>query len=137
MQLGACYALSKFKKKEDLLYLKNIFMDLESPCEDWIFESIEENPDTIYFPVLLKYFNENIKIKEQFVFFGLEKYCRAVAKYKTQESLDILLALTQRETYPNDHYFEYNLESVFKAIYKNRAPIYDSLFNSLESKMDD
>lgn len=64
VQLGACYALSKFKKKKDLEFLRNVFNNLENPCEDWIFRSIEENPNEIYFPILKTYFNETVKKKK-------------------------------------------------------------------------
>lgn len=136
-QLGACYALSKFNKKEDLKFLKSVFNNLESPCEDWIFKSIEEKPNEIYFPVLKTYFNETIRKKKQQTYDDLKLYCRAVARYKNQNSLDILVALTKKETYLNSWYLTDNKEYVFRAIHKYNSPIYDSLYNAIKPQMDE
>jgi hypothetical protein len=136
-QLGTCYALSKFKKKEDLEFLRKIFKNLENPCEDWIFRSIEENPNEIYFPILNAYFNETVKKKTQQTYDDLKLYCRAVAQYKNQNSLNILVALTKKETYPDSWYLPDNKEYVFKAIHKYKSPIYDSLYNSLKPQMSE
>ena len=136
-QLGTCYALSKFNKKEDLEFLRSIFINLENPCEDWIFRSIEENPNEIYFPVLITYFNETVKKKRQQTYDDLKIYCGAVAQYETQNSLDILIALTKKETYPDSWYLPHNKEYVFKAIHKYKSPIYDSIYNVLKPQMSD
>lgn len=136
-QLGACYALSKFKKKEDLEFLRTVFNNLENPCEDWIFRSIEENPNEVFFPLLKKYFSETVKKKKQQTYDDLKIYCRAVAQYETQNSLSILIALTKKETYPDSWYLPHNKEYVFKAIHKYKSPIYDSLYNSLKPQMSD
>jgi hypothetical protein len=136
-QLGACYALSKFNKKEDLKFLKSVFNNLENPCEDWIFKSIEEKPKEIYFPVLKTYFNETIRKKKQQTYDDLKLYCRAVARYKNQNSLDILVALTKKETYLDSWYLPDNKESVFRAIHKYKSPIYDSLYNAIKPQMDE
>lgn len=136
-QLGACYALSKFNKKEDLEFLKTTFNDLENPCEDWIFKSIEENSNEMYYPVLEKYFIENIKKKKQQYYDGLKYYCKAVAKYKNIKSLNILISLVKEETYPDCWYLPHNKENVFRAIHKHKSPIYDSLYNALKSQMND
>lgn len=136
-QLGACYALSKFNKKEDLEFLKSVFNNLENPCEDWIFKSIEENPNEIYFSVLKTYFNETIRKKEQFTSDDLKFYCQAVAKYKNQESLAILIDLTKKETYPDSWYLPHNKEYVFRAIHKYKSPIYDSLYHALKPQMNE
>ena len=136
-QLGACYALSKFKKEEDLEFLKTVFNNLESPCEDWIFKSIEENPNQIYFPILKKYFDKIIKKRKQSSYEDLKYYCRAIAKYKNQESLDLLTKILDKKNYPDTWYFKYNEEYVFKAIHKYKDPIYDNLYKKLKPKMDE
>lgn len=135
VQLGACYALSKFKKKEDREFLKSIFNNLESPCEYWVFKAIEENSDTIYFPILEKYFDKIIKKKKQFSYDDLKNYCRAIAKYKNEESLVLLTALINKKNYPDTWYYKYNIEYVFSAIHKYKAPIYNDLYEKLKPKM--
>lgn len=137
VQLGACYALSKFKKKEDFEFLKRVFSHFESPCEEWIFRAIEENPNEIYFPILKGYFEKTIKKKKQFSSDDLKFYCRAVAKYKNKNSLDILLALTKKETYPDSWYLSYNKEHIFKAIHKYNTSIYNSLYKELKPQMNE
>ncbi|MGV9004932.1 hypothetical protein [Flavobacterium sp.] len=137
VQLGACYALSKFKKKEDLEFLKNIFNNLESPCEDWIFKAIEENPNQIYFPILKKYFDKSVKKKKQGSSDDLKYYCRAITKFKNKESLELLTQILDRNNYPDTWYFKYNEEYVFKAIHKNKEPIYDDLYKKLKPKMSE
>ncbi len=136
-QLGACYALSKFKKKEDLEFLKNTFNNLENPCEDWIFKSIEENPNEIYFPILKKYFDKTVKKKKQSSYDDFKYYCRAIAKYQNKESLVLLTEILDKKNYPDTWYFKYNEENVFRAIHKYKAPIYEDLYKKLKPKMSE
>lgn len=136
-QLGACYALSKFKKKEDLEFLKTIFSTIESPCEDWIFKSIEENPNDIYFPILKKFLDKTIKKKKQSSSDDLKYYCRAIAKYKNKESLALLTEILEKSNYPDTWYFKYNEENVFRAIHKYQEPIYGDLYKNLKPKMSE
>lgn len=136
-QLGACYALSKFNKKEDLEFLRRTFAYLEAPCEDLIFKSIEKSPNKIYFQVLKKYFNESVTKKKQWAYDDLKFYCRAVSQYRNRNSLNILVSLTKKETYPDTWYLPSNKEYVFRAIHKHKSPIYDSLYNALEPKISE
>jgi hypothetical protein len=137
VQLGACYALSKFKKKEDLVFLKNTFNTLEFPCEDWIFKAIEENPNEIYFSVLQRYLDKTIKKKKQDSSHDLKYYCRAIAKYKNKESLVLLTEILNKKNYPDTWFFKYNVENVFKAIHKYKDPIYEDLYKKLKPEMSD
>lgn len=137
VQLGACYALSKFMKKEDLLYLKDRFEALENPCENWIFMAIENNPDTIYLPILTKYFNETVKKKKQQSSDDLIFYARAVAAYKNNKSLHLLQQLIDKSTYPDSWYFKYNEEAVFKALHLHKSPKYEDLYNKLKPNMNE
>jgi len=136
-QLSACYALSKFKKKEDLQFLKGIFMKFQSPCEDWVFKAIENNPSEVYFPILEKYFSSVIKRKKQFSYDDLKYYCRAVAIYKNEKSLAILTELLKKTNYPDPWYFPHNQDNVFRAIHKYKAPVYENLYTKLRPKMSD
>lgn len=136
-QIAACYALSKFKKKEDLVFLKNIFSKQGSHCEDLVFKAIEENPDEIYFSVLEKYFENVIKKKKQFSYDELKYYCRAIAKYKNEESLMLFEKLLNKKNYPDPFYFKYNEEYIFTSIHKYKAPIYEDLYNKLKPKMSE
>ncbi|WP_116790648.1 hypothetical protein [Flavobacterium psychrotrophum] len=136
-QLGACYALSKFKKEQDLPFLHDIFNNLEEPCGYWVFRAIEINPQEVFFPILEKYFKENIKKKKQQSYNVLEYYCRSVASYRSGKSLKLLESLLDKSNYPDKWYFNDNEDYVFKAIHKYKAPIYDKLYNDLKPKMDD
>lgn len=135
IQLSACFALSKFKKNEDLEFLKNKFNNLESPCEDWIFKSIEQNQNEIYFPILEKYFYEIIKKKKQFSYDDLKYYCRAIAKYQNKESLALLTEILEKKNYPDTWYYRYNVDNVFRAIHKYKVPIYEDLYNKMKPQM--
>lgn len=135
-QIGACYALSKFKKKKDLIFLKNIFENLEHPCEYWIFKAIENNPNEIYFPILERYFKENIQRQKQKSYNDLKYYCRAVAAYKNKKSLNLLKKVLTKTAYSDTYYFKLDEANVFKAVNKHNVTIYDSLYNNLQPKMN-
>lgn len=137
--LSNTYSLAKFKKQEDIPLIKKNFNEYtDNPyCNNNYFKAIEVFPDTAFFPLLTKYFDKVIKKQKQQTSDDLKYYCRAVAQYKTQKSLDILIALARKETYPDSWYFSYNQENVFRAIHKYKSPIYDSLYNALKPKMDE
>jgi hypothetical protein len=78
-----------------------------------------------------------IKKKKQNGSVDLKYYCRAVAQYSNQSSLDILNSLTKKETYPDSWYFSYNQEHIFRAIHKYPSPLYDSLYNALKPQMSE
>jgi hypothetical protein len=137
IQLGACYALSKFKKEEDLEFLKNTFNSQKDFCGDWIFKSIEENPNKVYFPILERYFYEIIKKKKQYTGEDLKYYCRAIAKYQNKESLALLTEILDKNNYPDTWYFRYNVDNVFRAIHKYKAPIYEDLYKKMKPKMSE
>ncbi|MEO8240502.1 MAG: hypothetical protein ABI576_20525 [Flavobacterium sp.] len=137
VQFGACYALSKFKKKEDLEYLKSIFESLESPCEGVIFKTIEQNPNQIYFPILKKYFNETIKKKNLSDTYNFKYYCRAVASYKNKESLSILTELLNASYCPDQWFYELYRDKIFIAIHKYNNPLYENLYEKLKPKMSE
>jgi hypothetical protein len=137
--LSNTYSLAKFKKQEDIPLIKKNFSEYtDNPyCNNNYFKAIEVFPDTAFFPLLTKYFDKVIKKQKQQTSDDLKYYCRAVAQYKTQRSLDILIALTRKEIYPDSWYYSYNQENVFRAIHKYKSPIYDSLYNALKPKMDE
>ena len=136
--LNNTYALAKFKKPEDIPLIKKNFSEYtDNPfCNNIYFKSIEVFPDTAFFPLLTKYFDEIIKKQKQKYSDDIKYYCRAVAQYQNQKSLDILVALIKQETYPNSWYLKYNQQHVFKAIHKYKSPIYDSLYNALKPQMN-
>jgi hypothetical protein len=135
LQSRSYYALSKFKKTEDLEFLKSVFSKLESPCEDWAFRAIEENPNKIYFPILEKYLKT---IKKNKMVVDIEEmiyYCRSVAKYKSKESLMLLTEILNKSNYIDDRYLSLNQKYVFKAIHKHKTPIYADLYKKLKPQM--
>lgn len=148
--LSNTYSLAKFKKQEDIpLIIKNFSEYTDNHyCNDYYFNAFEVFPDTAFSPLLTKYFDEVIKRKKQYTSDELKYYCRAVAQYKNQNSLDILIALTRKETYPDIYplpynqgkavwYLPHNKEYVFRAIHKYKSPIYDSLYNALKPQMSE
>lgn len=136
--LGLTLAIAKFKKREDIPFIKSKFSELsDNPyCNDNIFRGIEIFPDSSFFIILQQYFDNNIKKQKQSSCDDLEIYCKSVAQYKTLAALNILRALTERSTYPDDWYLPHNKEYVFKAIYKYSSSLYINLYDHLKQQMD-
>jgi hypothetical protein len=137
--LSNTYSLAKFKKQEDIPLIKMNFSEFTDNqyCNNYYFQAVEVFPDSAFFPLLTKYFNEVIKKKKQDGSDVLKYYCRALAQYKNQSSLDILTNLTKKETYPDSWYFSYNQEHIFRAIHKYPSPLFDSLYNVLKPQMSE
>jgi hypothetical protein len=138
-KLAITYSLARFKKEKDIPLIKQNFKQFSHNinCNNYIFQSIEAFPSKELFPILLKYFNKEIRIKKPASYEDLKYYCRAIAKYKNDESLLLLEKLLDKENYPDSWYFNHNQEYVFRAIHKYRAPLYDDLYNELKPKMND
>jgi hypothetical protein len=135
--MGANYALSKFKKPQDVPFLKSNFREGDEACSNWTFRAIERFPNPAFSDILTDYFETDIKKKKQFGSDDFKYYYRALAAYKSVESLKILTALTKKETYPYDYYLSFNKEFIFKAIHKHNCPLYKQLYAELKSQMED
>jgi hypothetical protein len=136
--LGLTLAIAKFKKPGDIFFISTKFSALsDNPyCNDNIFRGIETFPDTSFFIILQRYFDDNIRKKKQSSYDDLEIYCKAVAQYKNVAALNILQALTEKSTYPDTWYLPHNKEYVFRAIYKYNCNLYKDLYNHLKPQMD-
>jgi hypothetical protein len=137
IQMGANFALAKFEKQDDIKILKENFIASEDDCSDWTFKAIETFPDTAFYPLLTSYFENTIRKKKQSDADDLKYFCRAVAQYKNQTSLLILIALTKKETYPDSWYLSYNKEYVFRAIHKYYSPLYQKIYQELKPEMSE
>lgn len=138
-KLAFTYSLAKYKKEKDVEYIINNFKKFTTlpGCNDYIFKAIEENPNEVYFPILEKYFYEIIKKKKQYTGDDLKYYCRAIAKYQNKGSLALLTEILDKKNYPDTWYFKDNVDNVFRAIHKYKAPIYDDLYNKMKPKMSE
>lgn len=136
-QMSACYALSKFKRKADIQFLKEKFSNCDLVCSEWVFKSIIAFPDSAFLPVLTKYFEKNIKKKKQQSYDELKNYCIALAQYRNQQSLTILTSLIKEKTYPDSWYLPQNKEYVLKAIEKYPSPLYKKIYGELKSEIHD
>ncbi|MEJ5104424.1 hypothetical protein [Chryseobacterium sp. MYb328] len=143
IQLGAAFALSKFKKKEDVDLLYNLFNKSinRNPCGSFIFKSIERFPDEKFFPLLKMYFEKQVKdqlspklnITEEMLFF-----LRAVAAYKNKEALEILQYIEKNNTYINKGYWPpSNKKYVLKAIHFHYDKIYDELLIKIKNELSE
>ncbi|MCS3871286.1 hypothetical protein J3D55_004202 [Chryseobacterium ginsenosidimutans] len=140
-QLTACYALSKFKKKEDVTFLFNVFkQNINGGCKERVFKSIEKFPDPKFFQLLNVYFQNNIKgkltpkenISDEVLYFA-----RAIAVYKNSESLAILNYIAENNTYINKPYWPpSNKEYVFQAAKIYYDTIYNNLIKKIEKEID-
>lgn len=139
-QLGACYALSKFKKNTDVKLLKSIFLKSDKDCVVWIFKSIENFPAIEFFPILQNYYQKNIIDKlspNENVNDDLLYFCRAVAAFKNNEGLKMLEYIEKNNTYINKPYWPpYNKRYVFKAINKFKSPIYSKLLDKIRPTLN-
>lgn len=138
-KLALTYSLSKYKKEKDLEYIKNNFkkFSILPACNDYIFKSIEENPNKAFFPILEKYFYEIIKKKKQYTGDDLKYYSRAIAKYQNKESLALLKEILDKKNYPDTWYFKDNEDNVFRAIHKYKVPIYEALYKKMKPEMSE
>ncbi|MCY0969862.1 hypothetical protein [Chryseobacterium wangxinyae] len=139
-QLSACFALSKFKKKEDVNVLYDVFnQNIKNEyCVKWIFRSIEKYPNDKFFPILEDYFNQKIKGKlslEENIFDDVLYFSRAVAAYKNENALTILKYIEQNNTYINKPAWPpSNKKYVYKAMVINYDKIYDDLIKQIQSE---
>lgn len=138
-KLAVTFSLAKYKKEKDVEYIKNNFKKFTvlPGCNDYIFKSIEVNPNEAYFLILEKYLFEMIKKRKQDTGDELKYYCRAIAKYQNKESLVLLMKILDKNNYPDTCFFKDNQENVFRAIHKYKAPIYEDLYEKLKPKMSE
>ena len=140
-QLAACFALSKFNKKEDVDFLYKIFKEKLNYYPELIFRSIEKFPNKKFFPVLEQYFKTNIQgklnretnISDEVLFFS-----RAVAAYKNPDALLILNYIEKNNTYINKPYWPpSNKEFVYKSILIHNDPIYEKLKEKIKKEYNE
>lgn len=136
--LGLAFALAKFRKQHDITLIQSkLSLLTDNPyCNDNIFRAIEIFPDNSFFEILQQYFDKYIKKEKQSSYSDLEIYCSAVAQYKNSSALNILKALTEKSTYPDDWYLPQNKEYVFKAIRKYTCDLYKNLYSKLKPQMN-
>jgi hypothetical protein len=130
-QMWMVFALSRYKKQEDIPFLENKLSTCEEGRMDWAFKAIESFPDTTFFKLLKKYLEINIKVKEHFSYAFLQSYCYAVAVYRSNQSASILEELNKDETYFDKSYLLYNKEALFRAIKKYKSPLYTKLYEEI------
>jgi len=107
------FALSKFKKKEDIDFIKSKL----TPHQAYTWQLIKRNPDTGYFSILNDLFLDLEKAKEtgpeylQNYFSGkyaaakeFEQILVALSKYTTKESAAIFSKIIAQKIYPSYYY---------------------------------
>lgn len=137
LQYSFIFALSKLRKQEDIPFIKKTllrFINSDGSCNEYTFKSIEIFPDSAFFPILSKFYNKTI-LKYENYNQDIDYYCRAIAVYRNQESLELLKSLTKKRPNLDSNYYQGYLEYVFKAIHKNNSPIYTDLYKELRNKM--
>lgn len=142
-QLGACFALSKFKRKEDVNLLYGLFSKNlnDDSCGNFIFKSIERFPDEKFFPLLSSYFEKHVKgqlsskynITDEILYFA-----RAVAAYKNKKALEILEYIEQNNTYINKGFWPpSNKKYVLGALFFHYDKMYDTLINRIKGEFNE
>ncbi|WP_375181931.1 hypothetical protein [Chryseobacterium sp.] len=140
-QLISCYALSKFRKKQDAKLLLSVFkQNINGYCQENIFKSIEIFPDAVFFPLLKSYFQDNIKDKlseKKNLDNNVLYFVKAVAAYKNSEAFEILNYIAQNNTYINKGFWPpANKTDVLKALKIHYTPAYDPLIKEIEKEMN-
>jgi len=140
-QLTSCYALSKFRKKQDGKLLLSVFeQNINGYCLENIFKSIEIFPDAVFFPLLKSNFQDNIKDKlseKKNLDNNVLYFVKAVAAYKNSEALEILNYIAQNNTYINKGFWPpANKTYVLKALKIHYTPVYDPLIKEIEKEMN-
>ncbi|WP_180277275.1 hypothetical protein [Chryseobacterium sp. 52] len=141
-RLGAAFALSKFKKKEDVEFLHNIFKNHTNDyCADWVFRGIETFPDEKFFPILETYFEQKIinKLTEaENIYPDILYFARAVAAYKNKRSTEILNYIETHNTYRNKWSagLPSNKEYVLKATLIHYDKMYDDMISRIKKEMN-
>jgi len=139
-QMSACFALSKFKKINDVNFLFDIFQENinKNNCVVWIFRSIEKFPNEKFYPLLESYFEKNIKDKlssEENIFDDILYFTRAVSAYKNEKSLSFLKYIEEHNTYINKPYWPpSNKKYVYKAMLINYDKVYDDLIKHIRKE---
>ncbi|MDY0089768.1 MAG: hypothetical protein RBR78_05335 [Flavobacteriaceae bacterium] len=139
--LSACFALSKFRKDEDVELLKTIFKEnIDDFCRNYIFRSIENFPHQEFYPLLEAYFERNVKPKseEERLDSNILFFARAVASYKNENALEILNFIEQNNFPIAEGYWPpNNKEYVYKAIRIHNDDIYDDLMLKIEKEFNE
>lgn len=150
------YALSKYRKKEDISYIANElsrYWRLFSGYYNYSFKIIEQNPDTAYFKIIEDYYRyisgNRTKMNLQLGFYDSywkigEKYdsfLTALASFKNKRSSEIIEAITILELYPDNSYFQFSYSyssnytyRIYNLLKENECPEYKKLIKLLKPK---
>lgn len=138
------YALSKYKKQSDKNYIADRLYNSWRFFDDDCFKTISNDPDTVYFKVLVNYYNMLLGIAKrnelEVSFTGtynnqakFESFLSAVAAYKNKKSLEIFTQIISKKLYPQYLYSEQRMFYVIYSIIEaNPGKIYSNLIKSLK-----
>jgi hypothetical protein len=126
----ALTALAKYKRREDIPLIKDIFLTCESRLGRASFSLMTDYPDTAYLEVLEKYYPRRFyrAICRDQQTDAARKYIQTLATYKTDTCAKILSAILNRK--PMTPCLADTLalrEDVMNAIWNNPCPAYVSL----------
>jgi len=130
----AVLALSKFKKQEDLLFIKHVIQ--KSECEFLSFKLIEHWPHEVFFNVLLDYAKTKILNDKRDVVFEIDDFCYATASYKNKKAAELLKKIITIENYKKPTDLSNLKESVYRAVRFYNCTFYHELITNLNLEID-
>ena len=146
----ALYALSKYKKKDDISFIAKELSQhwrLFSGYYNYTFSIIKENPDTAYFKIIESFYRGiSIERTRKQLQYGVYKspyhiedkfsaFLRALVAYKNKRASEMLETIIKKELYPFDFS---NLENyrytIYKLVLKNNCAAYKNLIKLLKQE---
>lgn len=134
----AYVALATYRRQEDIPLIKSSFNN-SNINHYYIFKSIDNFPDTAFFPVLLQHF-DTFDYKHGISYSSHYYYIRALAQYQCKECLDIFESMSKYLHY----YYEgsasirdQNKAHILQAINRYYCPLYEELRNELDSTLSE
>ncbi len=150
----ALYALSTYKKKEDISFITEELFANWRRFEDEPFKLIKDNPDTAYFKILERYFRyisygtTEADIQVSFyrspdnIFKKYDSFLEALTSYKNKPSAEILAQIINRKIFPvesiRDRITELNWRKneLYDILLRNSCAAYKTLLAQLKPFAD-
>lgn len=142
-QIGLIDYFSSYKIKADDEIIKNYLINSIKKDKTIYFnatlEFIKDNPKPEYFDILTNFYADNIKNKTtrcDECYFELGLFCKALIKFKNNETKSILLDLIQNENYTTMCNYSAKYEQFYNLLTHSDKEYYRQLIENLEYKID-
>lgn len=134
----AYVALATYQRQEDIPLIKSS-LNGSNINHYLIFKSIDNFPDTAFFPILLQHF-DSLSYQHTISYSSHYYYIRALAQYQRKECVDIFCDMSKYLYLYYDgseSIQERNKAHILQAINKYDCPLYEKLRNELDNSLSD